>query len=71
MVVTLHHQTARFWLNTMRAPQPEESLKALAEHAALADAVAAHDPARAQSLMQTTLGEFPSAKPGAHQTGQA
>jgi DNA-binding GntR family transcriptional regulator len=60
MVTILHHQTARFWLSTMRAPQPEESLKALAEHASLADAIAAHDPARAQILMQAVLGEFPS-----------
>ena len=59
MVVTLHHQTARFWLSTMRAPQPEESLKALAEHASLADAIAARDPARAQILMQGVLGAFP------------
>jgi DNA-binding GntR family transcriptional regulator len=71
MVAILHHQTVRFWLNTMRAPQPEESLKALAEHAALADAIAARDPARAQSLMQATLGGFPAAKPGARQSGLA
>jgi DNA-binding GntR family transcriptional regulator len=61
MVAILHHQTARFWLNTMRAPQPEESLKALAEHASLADAIAARDPARAQILMRDVLGAFPSA----------
>ena len=60
MVTILHHQTARFWLSTMRARQPEESLKALAEHVSLADAIAAHDPARAQILMQAVLGEFPS-----------
>jgi DNA-binding GntR family transcriptional regulator len=61
MVTVLHHQTARFWLNTMRAPQPEESLKALAQHASLADAIAAHDPIRAQSLMREALGDFPAA----------
>lgn len=63
LVTILHHQTARFWLSTMRAPQPEESLKALAEHAGLADAIAARDPDRAQLLMQNVLGDFP-AKPG-------
>jgi DNA-binding GntR family transcriptional regulator len=64
MVTILHHQTARFWLNTMRSPQPEESLKALAEHVSLVDAIAARDPARAQILMRETLGAFPSvAKP--------
>ena len=66
MVTILHHQTARFWLNTMRAPQPEESLKALAEHASLVDAIAAHDAARAQLLMREALGAFPTdAKRGA------
>lgn len=60
MVARLHHLTARFWLVTMRAPQPEESLKALAEHAALADAIAARDPERAQILMRETLGDFPT-----------
>ena len=32
MVMTLHHQTARFWLNTMREPSLEENRQALAEH---------------------------------------
>jgi DNA-binding GntR family transcriptional regulator len=60
MVTVLHHQTARFWLYAMRAPQPEESLKALAEHAVLAEAIAAHDPVRAQKLMRDVLGAFPT-----------
>src|SRR5471032_2237046 len=64
LVTLLHHQTARFWLSTMRAPQPEESLKALAEHSSLADAIAARDPATAQTLMRDVLGAFP-ARPAA------
>ena len=60
MVTLLHHQTARFWLYAMRAPAPEESLQALAEHARLADAIAARDPARAQRLMRDVLGTFPA-----------
>jgi DNA-binding GntR family transcriptional regulator len=60
MVTLLHHQTARFWLYTMQAPGADDSLKALAEHAALADAIAARDPARAQSLMRDVLGAFPA-----------
>lgn len=60
MVTLLHHQTARFWLYAMRAPQPEESLQALAEHARLGEAIAAHDPKRAQSLMHEVLGAFPA-----------
>jgi DNA-binding GntR family transcriptional regulator len=60
MVTILHHQTARFWLYAMRAPQPEDSLQALAEHAGLAEAIAAHDPGRAQALMRDVLGTFPT-----------
>jgi DNA-binding GntR family transcriptional regulator len=60
MVTILHHQTARFWLYAMRAPKPEDSLQALAEHATLADAIAAHDPALAQRLMREVLGSFPT-----------
>jgi DNA-binding GntR family transcriptional regulator len=60
MVTVLHHQTARFWLYTMRAPQPEDSLQALAEHAGLAEAIAAHDPVRARALMHEVLGAFPT-----------
>jgi len=59
MVTLLHHQTARFWLYAMRAPQPEESLKALREHLSLADAIAVHDGPRAQRLMRDVLGAFP------------
>ena len=60
MVSLLHHQTARFWLYTMRAPDPAESLKALDEHGALAAAIAAHDLTRAQRLMREVLGSFPA-----------
>jgi DNA-binding GntR family transcriptional regulator len=60
MVTILHHQTARFWLYTMRTPQQKDGLDALAEHAGLAEAIAAHDPARAQALMREVLGAFPT-----------
>ena len=60
MVTTLHHQTARFWLVTMREPSPEESRAALGQHRLLADAIAAHDVARAQALMGEALGDFPA-----------
>ena len=60
MVTILHHQTARFWLYAMRAPQAEDSLQALAEHAGLGEAIAAHDPAQAQKLMREVLGAFPA-----------
>ena len=59
MVVTLHHQTARYWLSTMKAPSRDESLAALHEHRALADAIAARDPGRARTEMEKVLGDFP------------
>ena len=60
MVVTLHHQTARYWLSTMTPPSRDESLAALHEHRALADAIAARDPARARAEMEKVLGEWPA-----------
>jgi DNA-binding GntR family transcriptional regulator len=65
MVVTLHHQTARYWLYAMRAPLTKEDgtqdgMVALAQHRALADAIAAHDPARAREQMVVVLGNFPA-----------
>jgi DNA-binding GntR family transcriptional regulator len=60
MVMTLHHQTARFWLVTMREPSLEESHLALAQHRVLGDAIAAHDVARAQDAMREALGDFPA-----------
>jgi DNA-binding GntR family transcriptional regulator len=60
MVTMLHHQTARFWLNTMQEPSPEENLQALAQHRALADAIARHDVAGAREAMREALGDFPS-----------
>ena len=59
MVVTLHHQTARYWLNTMTPPSRAESLAALADHRALADAIASRDPQGARAMMARALGDFP------------
>jgi DNA-binding GntR family transcriptional regulator len=59
MVVTLHHQTARYWLSTMTAPSRAESMTALAEHRALADAIAGRDPQAARTVMARVLGDFP------------
>ena len=60
MVTTLHHQTARFWLNTMREPSLDENRRALSEHRALADAIASRDADRAREAMRQSLGDFPS-----------
>ncbi|HKD48477.1 MAG TPA: GntR family transcriptional regulator [Rhizomicrobium sp.] len=60
MVMTLHHQTARFWLNTMREPSLEENRQALVQHRNLIDAIAGHDAPRAREAMREALGDFPS-----------
>ena len=64
MVVTLHHQTARYWLYAMRAPSlddADDGMAALAEHRALADAIAARDPERRRApQMLVVLGDFPA-----------
>jgi DNA-binding GntR family transcriptional regulator len=60
MVMTLHHQTARFWLNTMREPSLDENRRALSEHWILADAIASRDADRAREAMRQSLGDFPS-----------
>lgn len=60
MVVTLHHQTARYWLYAMRGPTSEESYTALNEHRALAEAIAGRDAARARTEMLKVLGDFPA-----------
>ncbi len=58
LVMALHHTTARFWLITAGTPSLEESEEALAQHRALADAIAAGDVARSQAAMRVALGEF-------------
>jgi DNA-binding GntR family transcriptional regulator len=60
MVVTLHHQTARYWLYAMRGPASEDGMIALNEHRTLADAVASRDVERARTEMLKVLGDFPA-----------
>jgi DNA-binding GntR family transcriptional regulator len=60
MVTLLHHQTARFWLYAMRSPQQDDAMHALSEHGEIGEAIAAHDPERAQHLMRAVLGNFPT-----------
>jgi DNA-binding GntR family transcriptional regulator len=60
MVTTLHHQTARFWLNIMGEPSAEESRQALAQHQALVDSIVRRDIAGAREAMREALGDFPS-----------
>ena len=60
MVVTLHHQTARYWLYVMRGPSADDGIAALNEHRALADAIASRDVQRARGEMLKVLGDFPA-----------
>ena len=52
LVMVLHHTTARFWLITQGSPSLQESYDALAQHRALADAIAAGDVLGAQAAMR-------------------
>jgi DNA-binding GntR family transcriptional regulator len=61
MVVTLHHQTARYWLYAMQGPSTDaESYAALNEHRSLADTIASRDVAHARTEMLKVLGDFPA-----------
>ena len=60
MVVTLHHQTARYWLYAMRGPSDDDGMAALHEHRALADAIASRNVERARAGMLEVLGDFPA-----------
>lgn len=60
IVVSLHHQTARYWLYAMREPGDSDGMRALSEHRALADAIARRDVELARTEMMTVLGDFPS-----------
>jgi DNA-binding GntR family transcriptional regulator len=60
MVVTLHHQTARYWLYAMRGPSDDDGTAALNEHRALADAIASRNVERARAEMLKVLGDFPA-----------
>jgi DNA-binding GntR family transcriptional regulator len=53
MVITLHHQTARYWLYAMRGPSDDE-------HRVLAEAIASRNVERARAEMLKVLGDFPA-----------
>jgi DNA-binding GntR family transcriptional regulator len=60
IVVTLHHQTARYWLYAMRGPSGGDGIAALNEHRALAEAIASRNVERARAEMLKVLGDFPA-----------
>jgi len=59
-VVTLHHQTARYWLYAMRGPDTSDGVAALNEHRALADVIASRNVEHARAEMLKVLGDFPA-----------
>lgn len=59
LVMSLHHATTRFWLISEGHPSLESNYRALAQHRALADAIAGRNPAKAQKAMIAAFGEFP------------
>lgn len=60
MVVSLHHQTARYWLYVMREPGESDGMRALNEHRALADIIATRDVEKSRAMMLKVLGDFPA-----------
>jgi DNA-binding GntR family transcriptional regulator len=60
MVVTLHHQTARYWLYAMRGPSTDDGIIALNEHRSLAEAIASRSIEKARAEMLKVLGDFPA-----------
>jgi DNA-binding GntR family transcriptional regulator len=60
MVVSLHHQTARYWLYAMREPGDTDGMGALNEHRALANIIATRDVEKSRAMMLKVLGDFPS-----------
>src|SRR6478609_8311809 len=60
MVVSLHHQTARYWLYAMREPGDADGTGALNGHRALANIIASRDVEKSRAMMLKVLGDFPS-----------
>ncbi len=59
-LVTLHNSALRFWHHALPR-RPIEAVKGeMASHVAVATAIAAHDPAAAQTAMRAVLSEFPA-----------
>lgn len=62
-IVALQNIATRFWIYAMERQSPEEQLADIALHRALADAIAAGDPAAAEAAMARLVGDPPSAYP--------
>jgi DNA-binding GntR family transcriptional regulator len=62
-IVALQNIATRFWIYAMERQTPEEQLADIAMHRALAEAIAARDPAAAEAAMARLVGDPPSAYP--------
>jgi len=63
-VIHLQNVATRFWIWAMEKQTPEDQLKDVALHRALAAAIAARDPAAAEVAAAKLVGEPPSASRG-------
>lgn len=63
-VVSLQNIATRFWIWEMEKEAPEDQLKDVALHRALAAAIAAHDPQAAEAAAARLVGDPPSAYRG-------
>jgi DNA-binding GntR family transcriptional regulator len=59
-LVTLHNSALRFWHHSLPRRPVEAVKNEMASHRAIADAIAARDPAAAQAAMRAVLGQFPA-----------
>ncbi|MDE2356349.1 MAG: GntR family transcriptional regulator [Alphaproteobacteria bacterium] len=60
-IISLQNVATRFWIWRMEQESPDEQMADVALHRALADAIAARDPAAAEAAAAKLVGEPPSA----------
>ncbi len=60
-VISLQNVATRFWIWEMEKQSPEDQLKDVRLHRALAQAIADHDPAAAEAAASRLVGDPPSA----------
>lgn len=59
-LITLHNSALRFWHHSLPRRPVEAVKNEIASHHKIAAAIAAHNPAAAQTAMRAVLGEFPA-----------
>lgn len=61
-VIALQNVAARFWISQMEKQSPEDQLKDVMLHRAMAKAIADRDPVAAEATCALLIGESPSAR---------